>query len=84
MKDARDIFGTSIKALNVKTVHKSGEHVKLEIEKIPAGVLDRYKNTNLTDDIMFVNKIRFFIRIYRHIQFGTKEVITNAKTRTLI
>ena len=33
---------------------------------------------------MFVNQIRFFITIYRHIQFGTAETITDAKTITLI
>ena len=38
----------------------------------------------MTADIMFVNKIRFFIMITRHIKFGTAEVITDAKTSTLI
>ena len=33
---------------------------------------------------MFVNKIRFFVTISRHIQFGTAKVITDAKTSTLI
>ena len=69
MKAANDIFGTRIKPLKVKTVRKSGEHVRLEIERILAGILDRYKNVTLTADIMFVNKIRFFIKISRHIQF---------------
>ena len=34
--------------------------------------------------IMFVNKIRFLITISRHIQFGTAEMITDAKTSTMI
>ena len=56
---ANDIFCTIIKALKVKTVNKSGEHVRLEIGRIIDGVLDRYKNFTLTADIMFVNKIIF-------------------------
>ena len=70
LKDANDIFGTSIKSLKVKTVRKSVEHIRLEIERIPAGFLDRYKNVTLTSEIMFVNKIRFSITISRHIPFG--------------
>ena len=70
LKDANDVFGTSIKSLKVKTVRKSVEHIRLEIERIPAGFLDRYKNVTLTSEIMFVNKIRFSITISRHIPFG--------------
>ena len=84
LKDANDIFGAIIKSLKGKTVRKSGEHVRLEIEIIPVGILERYKDVTLTSDIMFVNKIRHFITIYRHIHFGTAEVITDAKTITLI
>ena len=78
LKAANDIFGTRIKALKVKTVRKPGEHAQLDIERIPYGILDLYKNVTLTTDIMFVNKIRYFIMISRHIQFGTVEVITDA------
>ena len=81
---ANDIFGTRIKLLKVKTVLKLGEHVRLEIKRIPAGILDRYKNVTLTADIMFVNNIILFITISRHMQSGTTEVITYAKTSTLI
>ena len=84
LKVTNDIFGTSIKSLKVKTVQKSGYRVQLEIERIPARVIHRYKNVTLSDDIMFVNKIRLFIIISRHIQFGTAELIADAKTSTLI
>ena len=84
MKDANDIFGAIIKSLKGKTVRKSGERVRLEIEIIPVGIPERYKDVTMTSDIMFVNKIRFFITISRHIHFGTVEVITDANTSTLI
>ena len=61
LKAANDMFGTIIRSLRVKTVQKPGEHVRLEIEKTPAGVIYRYKNANLTSDIIFVNKIRFLL-----------------------
>ena len=84
MKATNDIFGTSINPPKRKTVQKSGEHVRLDIEIIPDRVLDRYKNVTLADDIIFVNNIRFFITISRHMQFGAAEIITDEKTRTMI
>ena len=84
LKADNDIFGTIIEALKFKTVSKSGDRVRLEIERIPALILYRYKKVALTDNIMFVNKIIFFITISRHIHFVTTEVITDAKTSTLI
>ena len=84
LKADNDIFGTNIKALKCKTVSKLGDHFQLKIERIPDGILDRYKNVTLTSEIIFVNKIIFFITISSHIQFGTAEFITDAKTSTLI
>ena len=84
LKAANENFGTSNKALKGKTLRKPGECIQLEIEIISFGFLYHYKNVTLTSDIMFVNKIRHFITISRHIQFGTAEVITDAKTSTLI
>ena len=71
LKVANDIFGTRIKALKIKTLWKSGKRFQLDINKISAGFLDRCKNVTLTSDIILVNKIRTFITISSHIQFGT-------------
>ena len=68
LKAANDIFGTSINYLKGKTVRKSRHHVRLEIERIPYGILDNYKEVTLTADIMFVKNIRFF---YCNIQVHT-------------
>ena len=62
MKAANDIFGTSIKPLKDKTVHKSGYHLLLEIERIPSVVIDHYKNLTLASNIMFVKNIIFLLR----------------------
>ena len=51
---------------------------------IPARFLDHNKNVNMAADTMFVNKINFLNTIYRYIQFGTEEMITDANTITPI
>ena len=62
LKDANDIFGTSFKVIKGKTVRKLGDHVQLEIDRIPAEVIDRYKNVTLTADIMFMKNTRFLLQ----------------------
>ena len=59
LKVTHDIIGKSIKDLKAKTVRKPGDNVKLQIEITPYGVIEIYKNVTLSDDIMFVNNIRF-------------------------
>jgi hypothetical protein len=42
-----------------------------------------YENVTLSIDIMFINKIPFFITISRHLHFGTVESITDRQTSTV-
>ncbi len=46
--------------------------------------MSQYRNVTLAGDIMFVNKIPFFMTISRNIKFGTAEMILNQKNSTLI
>ena len=81
---AEDIFGPDIGSRKGKTVHRGGERVDTHMVDIPATVLRHYKNDTLAGDIMFVNKIPFFMTISRHLRFGTAENIANQKQKTLL
>ena len=46
--------------------------------------MNKYYRVSLSADIMFVNGVRFFMTIARHIQFATCEMIADAKVGTII
>ena len=58
----------------------------MEISSLPPAIVDCYYfNVVLSADIIFVNGIQFFMTISQHhIQFATCEMITNAKTETIV
>ncbi|VEU38525.1 unnamed protein product [Pseudo-nitzschia multistriata] len=80
---ANDLFGSTVVGLKGKTVRRSEPHVRVNITPLPQGIAAKYRKVTLGADIMYVNSIRFFITISRHIQFGTVAMITNAKASTL-
>ena len=85
VKVANAIFGPSIVGLKGKTVRRTEPHVREgEVQSMPPEIMAKYKNVTLGGDVMFVNKIRFFVTISRHIQFGTVEMISDAKAATLV
>jgi hypothetical protein len=43
-----------------------------------------YRHLTLGGDILFVNKIPFFMSISRHIRFGTGEMLQNQKRATIL
>ena len=81
---AEEIFGPDVGSLKGKTVRRGGERVNTHLVDIPATVMSHYKNVTLAGDIMFVNKIPFFITISRHLRFGTAENISNQNMKTLL
>jgi hypothetical protein len=80
---ADDIFGCNIGALKGKTVHTPGAHVDSRIDGIPYEIKQRYGDVTLSIDIMFINKMPFFITKSRNFHFGTVEYITNRQTPTV-
>jgi hypothetical protein len=46
--------------------------------------MTHYRHLTLGGDIMFVNKIPFFMSITRHIRFGTDEMLQNQKSATIL
>jgi hypothetical protein len=52
------------------------------ISEIPTTLYERYKNVTIAIDIMYVNKIAFFVTISRDICFATSEMIPDAQVNT--
>jgi hypothetical protein len=80
---AENIFGSDLGSLKGKTVRKPSEPVQIPMNDLPMDIMQQYQNVTLCGDIMFVNKIPFFITISRHIHFGTVEMIANQRMDTI-
>jgi hypothetical protein len=80
---AEDIFGADIGILKGKTTRQAPERVRMTGVAVPTEILDRYKTVTLCGDIMFVNKIPFFVSISRNLKFGTAEMIANRQQKTV-
>ena len=81
---AEVIHGPSLVGLKGKTVRRPEEHVRVAIKSLPQHITDKYMEVSLSADIMFVNGVRFFMTIARHLQFATCEMIGDARTETLV
>jgi hypothetical protein len=81
---AEDIFGPNLGSLKGKTTRTTNNRVRAEHINIPITIMSRYKNVTIACDIMFVNRIPFFITISRHIKFGTVEMVKSQKATTLL
>ena len=81
---AEKIFGPDIGSLKGKTVHRPPESVQIQLNDLPIDIMTEYQQVTLCGDIMFINKIPFFITISRHIHFGTVEMIANRQMDTIL
>ncbi|KAI2500802.1 Reverse transcriptase (RNA-dependent DNA polymerase) [Fragilaria crotonensis] len=66
-----------------KTIRKTPKAVQATYTNIPATIMSRYRKVTLAGDIMFVNKLPFFVTISRNIRFSTSEFLTNRKSETI-
>ena len=80
---AEDIFGPNLGSLKGKTVRRPNEHIRAGIAAVPSDVIELYSQVTIAIDIMFVNKVAFFITISRDLKFGTVESLTNRKVLTI-
>jgi hypothetical protein len=74
---AEDIYGPDIGILKGKTVRCSPQKVSTDMtySPLPAVVHERYQEVTLCADIMYVNRIPFFVSISWKIKFGTIEAL---------
>ena len=77
------IHGPSLVGLKGKSVRRPEEHVRVDIRPLPPDVEGKYMNVTIGADIMYVNSVRFLVTISRHIQFGTCEMIADARKETI-
>ncbi len=82
--NAADIFGRDIGSLKGKTTRRSLDGIRACLSNIPRQIMDQYRNITLCIDLMFVNKIPFFLSISRNIKFITATVLSNRKEESLV
>jgi hypothetical protein len=80
---AEQIFGSNVGSIKRKTVRHSADPVIPGINGIPFEVMKLHGNITLTIDIMFVNKIPFFITKSQDIHFVTVKALPNCQIATV-
>ena len=81
---AEDIFGTNLGALKGKTVWQPNPHVAMGVDGVPPEIIKTHRSIILTMDIMFINKIAFFVMTSRNLKFRTVKVLPNRQIPTII
>ena len=77
------IFGPNVGSLKGKTVRRPNEHIAAGIDPVPADVMKMHAQLILAIDIMFINKIAFFVTKSRELQFTTIEALPNRQVKTV-
>jgi hypothetical protein len=78
IKAAKDIYGPNIGSLKGKTVTHKSIPVDGRIAGVPPAIKQNFQSIVICLDIMFINKIPFFLTTSRGLHFGTVE---NLRTR---
>jgi len=80
---AEHIYGPSQAHLKGKTVRRSTNHVVDNVSILPVTIMAKYMTVILCADIIFINGVRFFTIVSRHIKFVTGLHIADATTEML-
>ena len=81
---AEKIFGPDVGILKGKTVRRGTEHVEIAEVTIPSEVMSEHRDVVIGADIMYINKIPFFVTMSRNLKFSTAELMLNQKQETLV
>jgi len=83
---AEKIFGPDVGILKGKTVRKGTEQVDPDMSDvtIPSDILTQYRNMIAGGDIIFINKLPFFVTISCNLKFSTAELMLNQKQHTIV
>ena len=65
-------------------MRRAAERIEAGSVDIPASLMSRCRDVVLAGDVMFVNKIPFFVTISRDIKFSTVKVMKNRKAGTIL
>ena len=84
VKIADDIYGHDLRSIKGKTIQSSSEQVKIPISSIPPDFMIKYQHVILAVDVMFVNKIPFFIITSHDIKFNTVEMLGSETNKVFV
>jgi hypothetical protein len=85
--NAHAIFGRDLASIKGKTTCQQVQvkgTLAAVAHNLPKEIMQQYRNVTICIDIMFVNKIPFFMSISRNIRFITAEVLDNRKEPSLV
>jgi hypothetical protein len=71
-------------SLQGKTVHRGAIRIETTLTDIPATIMSHHQELVLGGDIMFVNRLLFFMTISWYIKFGTAESLKNQQNKTIL
>jgi hypothetical protein len=80
---AEHIFGKDGGSLKAKTVRKASLPIRAMVMQIPPSIMERYRTVVLMVDVMFVNKLPFFVTISCDVRFATAQLLLT-QTDTLL
>ena len=81
---AEDMFGRNLGSLKGKTPHTTAKHVPAGVDPVPPEIMKIHRDVTIAIDIMYVNKIPFFITVSRDLRFGTIESLADCRVSTVI
>jgi hypothetical protein len=83
--NAHAILGRDLGSIKGKTTRRSIKGILRSVaNNIPKSILSQYRDITLCIDIMFVNRIPFFMSMSRNLRFITCEVLDNREQASLI
>jgi hypothetical protein len=82
--NAHHIFGRDVGPMKGKTTRSTLPGIRANLANILKAIMAQYCDITLCIDIMFVNKIPFFLSISRDIRFITAAVLPNRQAPSLI